>query len=802
MSDFRENLKDDINRYIDNRALDEFQYKVKLVIREREELKSWSDKELKLAASVFREDLKKGKKLERLAVQAFAVVNEAARRIQGHSPFPVQILAGFVIHSGRVAEMKAGEGKTLTETMPVYLNALTGHGVHLITTNDYLAERDAKLNTKLYDFLGLTTGYVTSTMENDDRRKAYLQDITYVTNQEVGFDYLRDNLVFTKADKVLRQEHPLHFGIVDEIDSILIDESRTPLIIAERVKEEMNFYDQFTKIAEDLEEGDDYTVDYQGKNVKMTDDGLDRVEKLLGQPVFSQDNPMYIFYLDVCLKAKVIFEKDRDYIIDKDGVQIVDEFTGRVLPGRRFTDGIHQAIEAKEHVKVQESDRTQAAITFQNFFPMYEKLSGMSGTVMRSRDEFNKVYKLDVIQIPTNRPQARIDHHDLFFKTKKGKFLGLVKKIQQIHAKGQPILIAARNVEIAHEISEVLKATGYPFQILTASDHKAEAEKIAKAGGRGMLTVATNMAGRGTDILMGDGMGSLGGLFVVGTERHESRRIDDQLVGRSGRQGEPGESQFLISMEDEIMQLFGSEKIIDIMENYDIPEDEYISGKSLDEAFKKAQDFVESKNLDSRLYLYKYDSVSNFQRNFIYALRGSLLENEENFLKFLSNSTTEVLSSILLLKDAKLISQELKKVFQLEVSPEELGQAFGMGKDSALNEWLNPFYKNIGDAVKTPNGEKLESYLQASALKIKTDPETYAASQSLILDIIDKQWSIQLDLLDTLKEEANLFSYATPDPLIDFITGSRNLFKDSVLDIKRKFLMAIFTRLQQIGKLK
>ncbi len=799
-----EQLKDSVNNYIDSNALSDLQYRVKLVGRERKELENWSDKELRLAGLAFKADLEKGKRIDTIAVSAFAVANEAARRVLGQLPYDVQILAGLIIHSGRVAEMNAGEGKTLTETMPVYLNALTGKGVHLITTNDYLAERDAKWMGKLYDFLGMTTGFVTSTMENEQRRKAYASDITYVTNQEIGFDFLRDNLVYAKADRVLRALHPLNFGIVDEIDSILIDESRTPLIIAEPVKEERSFYDVFTKLANRLVEEEDYMVDYRNKQLTMTDQGLDTVEKLLGQPVFSKDNPMYVFYLDVCLKAKVIFEKDRDYIITEDGVEIVDEFTGRVLPGRRFTDGVHQAIEAKEGVDVKESDRTQAAITFQNFFPSYEKLSGMSGTVMRSRDEFNKVYKLDVIKIPTNRPLARIEHNDLFFKTQKGKFLGMMKKVEQIHRRGQPLLIAARNVETAHMVSGLLNEANFSHQLLTAKDHKSEAEKISRAGQTGMITIATNMAGRGTDITLGAGVKEAGGLFVLGTERHESRRIDDQLVGRAGRQGEPGESLFLISMEDEIMQLFGSEKIINAMEDYDIPEDEYISGQTLSEAFKKAQDFVDSKNLDSRLYLYKYDSVTNFQREAVYALRNSLLENEPVFLEFLKKTIREVLREILSTADAELIAKQMRDIFQLVTEPGEVENNIKLknSRGGFINEWLNPFYQTPSTGEDISETEiKLGDYLEGIVLKIKKDPEVYLAAQSLILQTIDNQWSSQLELMDVLKEEANLFSYASEDPLMDYISESRHLFEQMQSEVKRQFLTAIFLRLKQQGEL-
>jgi preprotein translocase subunit SecA len=784
---FVDEIKQEVNNYIDRVAISHLEDKVKVIMREREELKRWTDKELSLATVAFRQDLQKGTKLDSLIVPAFAVVNEAARRILGKTPYEVQILAGLVIHTGKVAEMKAGEGKTLMETMPVYLNALEGKGVHLITTNDYLAERDATEMGKLYNFLGLTVGYVTSEMENEARRKAYSSDITYVANQEVGFDFLRDNLVYSRADRVLRQQHPLHFGIVDEVDSILIDESRTPLIIAEPVKEERNYYDMFTQVARKLKEGEDYTVDYVHKNVTMTDQGLNAVEKITKSPMFGKENPMYVFYLDVCIKAKILFEKDRDYIITPEGaIEIVDEFTGRVLPGRRFTDGVHQAIEAKENVKVKESDRTQAAITFQNFFPMYEKLSGMSGTVMGARDEFGQVYKLDVIQIPTNRPLVRIDMHDLFFKTWKGKMAGLMKKVRQIHKKGQPLLIGARNVETAHEIAELLEYDNLPYQMLTAADHKEEAEKIGNAGQTGMITVATNMAGRGTDILLGDGVEALGGLFVLGTERHESRRIDDQLVGRSGRQGEPGGSQILISMEDEIMQLFGSEKIIDTMEQYDIPEDEYISGKTLDQAFARAQKFVESRNYDSRIYLYKYDSVIHFQLKYVYSLRDSLLENPPAFMEFLKTAVQEIVKVLFKMQDPKLVRQELQDVFLLDLSEEELTPVFLPLEGKSLQGW-------DVEEIQT----KFSEYLLNLALRIQQDAQAFEAAHHLVLQVIDTQWSEHLDLMDVLKEESGLFSYASQDPLIDYVLESRRLFEHMTQSTYRKFLKSIFLFLSQ-----
>jgi len=596
----------------------------------------------------------------------------------------------------------------------------------------------------------------------------------------------------------MRAENPLYFGIVDEIDSILIDESRTPLIIAEPVKEERQFYEKFTEMVDDLSEDIDYKVDYKIKNVELTDKGLDRVEELLGSEVFSKENPMNAFYLDVCLRAKVLFERDRDYIITEEGIEIVDEFTGRVLPGRRFTDGVHQAIEAKEKVKVKEADRTAAAITFQNFFPMYQKLSGMSGTVMGARDEFNRVYKLDVIRIPTNRPLARKDHSDLFFKTQKGKFEGLIKKVLHIYQKEQPILIGARNVESAHKVAAILDEHDLPYQLLTAKDHKAESEKIAKAGQPGMITVATNMAGRGTDILLGAGVSEIGGLYVIGTERHESRRIDDQLVGRSGRQGEPGESQFFISMEDEIMMLFGSERIIDAMEEYDIPEDEYISAPSLDEAFKKAQDFVESKNFDSRIYLYKYDSIANFQRFEVYKLRDSILDNPQGFEGFMSQAISEVVENIFLTKDQALALRQLKEIFGLELESEDIPLFQNQEEmNETFNKLLNPFYKSNSQSKISSVKSKIISKLLLQWKNVRSNSDVYLAAQNLILEVIDNNWSKHLELMDLLKEEAGLFSYATQDPLVDFILEGRKLFEQMSEDIQKQFLQTIFTRINK-----
>lgn len=598
------------------------------------QLAAWPDEKLRSSTSYFRQELDRGKTLEQILPGAFAVVAEAARRVLGKMPFDVQIMGGITLHQGKIVEMKAGEGKTLTETMPVYLNALAGKGVHIVTTNDYLARRDAEWMGPVYEFLGMSVGVITQEMKPDERRENYARDITYVTNQEVGFDYLRDNLVTNLRERVLRPpDGGLNFAIVDEVDSILIDEARTPLIIADLVKEPEEEFRFFAALVNDLIEERDFEVDYESKTVELTEAGEQHIEKILGLPLFDLEYSEMVFFLDTALKARTLFVRDRDYMIDGSEVIIVDEFTGRPMPGRRFMEGIHQAIEAKEGVRIREKDRVVAQVTFQNFFKLYKKLSGMSGTGFSAEEEFRKVYGLDTIVIPTNQPLRRVDLDDVFYQTRRDKFLAIARKVKHCHRRGQPVLVGTRSIEVSEEVSRYLQEAGVPHQVLNAKTQKEEVEEIAGAGQEGIVTVATNMAGRGTDILLGAGVEELGGLHVIGTERHQSRRIDDQLRGRSGRQGEAGSSQFHISAEDELMALFAPEQILQAMKNIKLEPGEGLSAASLTAALARAQEVVDSRDFEARFYLLQYDRVLDKQRQIVYELRDKILNSEDQNLR-------------------------------------------------------------------------------------------------------------------------------------------------------------------------
>lgn len=601
--------------------------RVERIVEMSEEMRAWPDEKLRGVTGLLRDQLRQGQSLDEILELAFATAREAAFRVLKKRPFDVQIMGGIALHQGRIVEMKAGEGKTLTETMPVYLNALGGKGVHIVTTNDYLAKRDAEWMGPVYDFLGLSVGVITEEMESPERRESYQKDITYVTNQEVGFDYLRDHLVVDPAERVLRD---LQFAIVDEVDSILIDEARTPLIIADLVKEPEEEFQFFASLIAKLHDEKDYVVDYQSKTVELTDAGEKRVEELLEVPLFQPEYAESVFFVDTALKARTLFERDRDYIVNEEGeVVIVDEFTGRPMPGRRFMEGIHQAIEAKEGVKIREKDRVVASITFQNFFKLYKKLSGMTGTGWSAETEFRKVYQVESIVIPTNRPLRRHDMDDVFYKTKQDKLLGIARDVAARHKRGQPVLIGTRSIEASEEVSEVLRRENIPHQVLNAKTLEAEAEEISKAGGSGIVTVATNMAGRGTDILLQKGVPDLGGLHVLGTERHQARRIDDQLRGRSGRQGEAGGSQFHISAEDELMILFAPEVVIKAMDKIRLDPGQGISSPRLTRALFEAQSIVESREFDTRFYLLQYDRILDKQRTAIYRLRDRILLDEK-----------------------------------------------------------------------------------------------------------------------------------------------------------------------------
>jgi len=618
------------------------------------EMASWPDEKLRSMTSKLKGELSRGKTLDDILEPAFALVREAAFRILKKKPFDVQVMGGIALHQGKIVEMKAGEGKTLTETMPVYLNAIRGQGVHIVTTNDYLAARDAEWMGPVYDFLGLSVGVITQEMEAPARRENYLRDITYVTNQEVGFDYLRDHLVIDPAERVLRG---LSFAIVDEVDSILIDEARTPLIIADLVKEPEEEFRFFAGLIGKLGEDKDFIVNYESKTAGLTEVGEKRVEELLGVPLFQAEYADSVFFVDTALKARTLFERDRDYMVNDEGeVIIVDEFTGRPMPGRRFMEGIHQAIEAKEGVKIREKDRVVASITFQNFFKLYEKLSGMTGTGWSAEAEFRKVYEVDSIVIPTNRPTVRDDMDDVFYKTKKDKWLGIARDVQGRHKRGQPVLIGTRSIEVSEEVSAYLRQADIPHQVLNAKTLSQEEEDISRGGGNGIVTVATNMAGRGTDILLGEGVVELGGLHVIGTERHQSRRIDDQLRGRSGRQGDPGSSQFHISAEDELMTLFAPEVVVKAMERIRLDAGQGLSSPRLTRALQEAQEIVESRDFDARFYLLQYDRILDKQRVAVYRLRDKILlsgdaETRSRALPLLDRLWQEHLENMEVLQD-------------------------------------------------------------------------------------------------------------------------------------------------------
>ncbi len=612
----------------------------------RDEMKALSDEELRGKTKEYKERLEKGETLDDLLPEAYATVREAASRVLGMEHYRVQLIGGIILHQGRIAEMKTGEGKTLVSTLPAYLNALEGKGVYIVTVNDYLAKRDSEWMGKVHEFLGLTVGVVLNDMSNDERRDAYNCDITYITNNELGFDYLRDNMVIYKEQLVQRD---LHYAIVDEVDSVLIDEARTPLIISGESGKSTKLYEACDILAQQLTRGDDvpeyskmdaimgieqeetgdFIVNEKDKLVNLTQQGVEKVEKFFHIDNLADPENLEIQHnVILALRAHYLMFRDQDYVVKDDQVMIVDEFTGRIMPGRRYSDGLHQAIEAKEHVKVKRESKTLATITFQNFFNKYAKKAGMTGTALTEEQEFRDIYGMDVIEIPTNRPIARIDHQDAVYKTKKEKFKAVVEEVKEAHEKGQPVLVGTITIETSELISGMLKREGIPHTVLNAKFHEQEAEIVAQAGQHGAVTIATNMAGRGTDIKLDEEARAAGGLKIIGTERHESRRIDNQLRGRAGRQGDPGESQFYLSLEDDLMRLFGSERLMSVFNALGVPEGEQIQHKMLTSAIEKAQEKIEYNNYGIRKNLLEYDQVNNDQREIIYKERMSVLNGD------------------------------------------------------------------------------------------------------------------------------------------------------------------------------
>ena len=692
----------------------------------RDEMKALSDEELRGKTKEYKERLEKGETLDDLLPEAYATVREAASRVLGMEHYRVQIIGGIILHQGRIAEMKTGEGKTLVSTLPAYLNALEGKGVYIVTVNDYLAKRDSEWMGKVHEFLGLTVGVVLNDMSNDERRDAYNCDITYITNNELGFDYLRDNMVIYKEQLVQRG---LHYAIIDEVDSVLIDEARTPLIISGQSGKSTKLYEACDILAQQLTRGEDvpeyskmdaimgieqeetgdFIVNEKDKLVNLTQQGVEKVEKFFHIDNLADPENLEIQHnVILALRAHYLMFRDQDYVVKEDQVMIVDEFTGRIMPGRRYSDGLHQAIEAKEHVKVKRESKTLATITFQNFFNKFEKKAGMTGTALTEEKEFRDIYGMDVIEIPTNRPIARIDHQDAVYKTKKEKFKAVVEEVKEAHEKGQPVLVGTITIETSELISGMLKREGIPHTVLNAKFHEQEAEIVAQAGQHGAVTIATNMAGRGTDIKLDEDAREAGGLKIIGTERHESRRIDNQLRGRAGRQGDPGESQFFISLEDDLMRLFGSERLMSVFNALGVPEGEQIQHKMLTSAIEKAQEKIEYNNYGIRKNLLEYDQVNNDQREIIYKERMSVLNGDS-------------------MRDAifKMIQEQVEKSVDTCISNEIPREEWNLNE---LNEILLPVIplepvteKNIEDIKDV---KELKQHLKEQAVLLYEAKET------------------------------------------------------------------------------
>ncbi|MCM8709754.1 preprotein translocase subunit SecA [Clostridium sp. SYSU_GA19001] len=738
-----------------------------------ESMQRLSDEELKGKTEEFKNRLSKGETLDDILPEAFAVCREAAFRVLNMKHYRVQLIGGIVLHQGRIAEMRTGEGKTLVATLPAYLNALSGKGVHIVTVNDYLANRDREWMGKIYEFLGLSVGVILHNLNNDQRREAYGCDITYGTNNEFGFDYLRDNMVIFKEEKVQRE---LNFAVVDEVDSILIDEARTPLIISGEGEKSTELYRIADMFVKTLLKEKDYTVDEKAGAVMLTDDGVHKAEKFFGLENYTDTAHMEIQHHVVqALKANYHMKIDKDYIVKDGEIVIVDEFTGRLMEGRRYSDGLHQAIEAKEGVRVQKESKTLATITFQNYFRMYNKLSGMTGTALTEETEFREIYGLDVVVIPTNKPMIRIDHPDLVYKSEKGKFNAIVEEIVETHRKGQPVLVGTVSIEKSELVSALLKKRGIPHQVLNAKYHDLEAEIVSHAGEKGMVTIATNMAGRGTDIKLGDGVTELGGLKIIGTERHESRRIDNQLRGRSGRQGDPGESRFYVSLEDDLMRIFGSERLQGMVERLGLGDDEAIESKMVTSAIENAQKKVEGNNFDIRKTLLGYDDVMNTQREIIYKQRAQVLEGE--------NLQQQILDMI-------------KEVISTAVDSHISGVEEEIEKDlEKLIAYLDEIYLPRGavsiDELKDLSNEQIKDKLLTIAMDIyKAKEEDFTSEQMreiervILLRVVDTKWMDHIDNMDHLKQGIGLRAYKQQDPVQAYQFEGSEMFDEMIFNIK------------------
>ena len=729
-------------------------------------LESLSDDALAGHTGKFKERLANGESLDDMLPEAFAVVREASRRVLGMRHFDVQMIGGICLHEGKIAEMRTGEGKTLVATLPVYLNALEGKGVHMVTVNDYLARRDSEWMGRVYRFLGLSVGLIAHDMDFPERKLAYASDVTFGTNNEFGFDYLRDNMVIHPQQMVQRD---LHYAIVDEVDSILVDEARTPLIISGPGQKSTDMYAVMARAVAQLKEGEDYKLDEKQKTVAPSDEAVLKVERIVGiKNLYAPENIELSHCFTAALRAKALMKRDRDYVVRDDEIIIVDEFTGRLMVGRRYSDGLHQAIEAKEGVKIQRESQTLASITFQNYFRMYDKLGGMTGTAKTEEDEFLKIYKLPVVVVPTNRPVQRVDEPDAIYKTKRAKYRAVGQAVEEIHKTGQPILIGTTSITQSEELSAILKKHGVAHNVLNAKYHEKEAEIIKDAGQKGAVTIATNMAGRGTDIQLGDGVQELGGLYILGTERHESRRIDNQLRGRAGRQGDPGCSKFYLSLEDDLLRLFASDNIASIMDRLGMDENDPIEHKLITRSIERAQKKVEARNFDIRKHVLEYDDVMNQQREVIYKERRKILKGED--LK----------ENIFFMLD-KIIESQMDQYANAKLYPEEW-TLDGLIEDA--QKIYAPEGKLKKEELEAMSRDELEETLK------KTAREAYAAREQLfgeanmrelekvvMLRVVDNHWMEHLDRMDMLREGINLRAYGQRNPLVEYKIEALDMFE-------------------------
>ncbi len=745
------------------------------------EMQKLSDEQLRGKTAEFRQRLENGQELEDLLPEAFAVAREASVRALGMRPFDVQLIGGIVLHQGTIAEMKTGEGKTLVATMPVYLNALSGKGVHLVTVNDYLAKRDSEWMGKLYKFLGLNVGCIVHGLDDNERQQAYNADITYGTNNEFGFDYLRDNMKFRKEELVQRE---LNYAIVDEVDSILIDEARTPLIISGPAEKSTELYYRVNRIIPPLREEEHYTKEEKSKTVALTEEGVARVERLLGiENLYDPAHMTINHHVQQALRAHVLFKRDVDYIVKDGEVVIVDEFTGRLMPGRRYSEGLHQALEAKEAVKVENENQTLASITFQNYFRMYDKLAGMTGTAETEAAEFAKIYKLDVLVVPTHMKMIRKDHPDCIFRTEAEKFKAVAREIKELYEIKRPVLVGTISITKSEKLSEMLKRTGIPHQVLNAKQHEKEAEIVARAGQPGSVTISTNMAGRGTDIVLGPGVVDLGGLHIIGTERHESRRIDNQLRGRSGRQGDPGSSRFYLSLEDDLMRIFAADRLSGLMQRIGMAEDEPIEHGLISKAIENAQSRVEDHNFSIRKNIIEYDDVMNQQREIIYRQRREALQGD-NLRPEIFDMIEDCIDSIVQDNTAEktyaedwnldAIKSEMSRIFGLQpdLSPESLGDMIPEELREYLFELVEKRYEEREREFSEPIMRDLENFI--------------------LLQTVDTLWKDHLLNMDYLKEGIGLRGYGQQDPLVAYKREGHQMFQEMIARIKEETLQKLY----------